>query len=106
MPVLDSRFIETGRDATHHLMVELFSLDDVGQCYDLALEETGRIATTLGRHINDEVQYARRWACLAALGRSGEAEQAWAMCARLTANDPPRSATAWRPKRWPTPTPW
>ena len=48
-------FIETGRDATHHLMVELFSLDDVGQCYDLALGEEGRIATTLGRHINDEV---------------------------------------------------
>lgn len=48
-------FIETGRNATHHLMVELFSLDDVGQCYDLALREEGRIATTLGRHINDEV---------------------------------------------------
>jgi 2,3-dihydroxybiphenyl 1,2-dioxygenase len=48
-------FIETGRDAIHHLMVELFSLDDVGQCYDLALGEQGRIATTLGRHINDEV---------------------------------------------------
>jgi 2,3-dihydroxybiphenyl 1,2-dioxygenase len=48
-------FIETGRNATHHLMVELFSLDDVGQCYDLAVGEDGRIATTLGRHINDEV---------------------------------------------------
>ena len=48
-------FIETGRNATHHLMVELFGLDDVGQCYDLALGEEGRIGTTLGRHINDEV---------------------------------------------------
>jgi 2,3-dihydroxybiphenyl 1,2-dioxygenase len=48
-------FIETGRNATHHLMVELFSLDDVGQCYDLALAEEGRIGVTLGRHINDEV---------------------------------------------------
>ena len=49
-------FIETGRNATHHLMVELFSLDDVGQCYDLALgEPEGRIGVTLGRHINDEV---------------------------------------------------
>ena len=48
-------FIETGRNATHHLMVELFCLDDVGQCYDLALGDEGRIATTLGRHINDEV---------------------------------------------------
>src|ERR671934_447219 len=35
-------FIETGRSATHHLMVELYSLDDVGQCYDLALGEEGR----------------------------------------------------------------
>src|SRR6266404_1725096 len=48
-------FIETGRSATHHLMVELYSLDDVGQCYDLALGEEGRIGVTLGRHINDEV---------------------------------------------------
>jgi 2,3-dihydroxybiphenyl 1,2-dioxygenase len=48
-------FIETGRNATHHLMVELFNLDDVGQCYDLALGEEGRIGVTLGRHINDEV---------------------------------------------------
>ena len=28
--------IETGRNGMHHLMVELFSLDDVGQCYDIA----------------------------------------------------------------------
>src|SRR5258706_9414181 len=48
-------FIDTGRSATHHLMVELYSLDDVGQCYDLALGEEGRIGVTLGRQINDEV---------------------------------------------------
>ena len=36
-------------------MVELFNLDDVGQGYDLALGEEGRIGVTLGRHINDEV---------------------------------------------------
>jgi 2,3-dihydroxybiphenyl 1,2-dioxygenase len=49
-------FIETGRSATHHLMVELFSLDDVGQCDDLALTEPDKlIGVTLGRHINDEV---------------------------------------------------
>jgi 2,3-dihydroxybiphenyl 1,2-dioxygenase len=49
-------FIETGRNATHHLMVELFSLDDVGQCYDLALTDPEKlIGVTLGRHINDEV---------------------------------------------------
>src|SRR5882672_1171818 len=28
--------IETGKNGMHHLMVELFSLDDVGQCYDIA----------------------------------------------------------------------
>src|SRR3982074_973078 len=48
-------FIETGRNATHHLMVELFNLDDVGQCYDLALGEPDRMGVPLGRHINDEV---------------------------------------------------
>ncbi len=48
-------FVETGRNATHHLMVELFSLDDVGQGYDLALADEGRIGVTLGRHINDEM---------------------------------------------------
>ena len=26
--------IETGRNGMHHLMVELFSLDDVGQSYE------------------------------------------------------------------------
>jgi len=45
--------IETGKRGVHHLMVELYSLDDVGQGYDLALREEGRIATTLGRHTND-----------------------------------------------------
>ena len=47
--------IETGKQDLHHLMVELFSLDDVGQGYDIALGEPGRIATTLGRHPNDTV---------------------------------------------------
>jgi 2,3-dihydroxybiphenyl 1,2-dioxygenase len=45
--------IETGKNSIHHLMVELFMLDDVGQAYDIALGEEGRIATTLGRHTND-----------------------------------------------------
>ena len=45
--------IETGHNSVHHVMVELFMLDDVGQAYDLALGEEGRIATTLGRHSND-----------------------------------------------------
>src|ERR1700761_2010486 len=45
--------IETGKNGMHHLMVELFSLDDVGQSYDVALSEPGRIGVTLGRHTND-----------------------------------------------------
>ena len=47
--------IETGKQDLHHLMVELYSLDDVGQGYDIALGEPERIATTLGRHPNDAV---------------------------------------------------
>jgi len=47
--------IETGKQDLHHLMVELFSLDDVGQGYDIALGEPDKIATTLGRHPNDAV---------------------------------------------------
>ena len=45
--------IETGRNGMHHLMVEMFSLDDVGQCYDIALSEPERVNVTLGRHTND-----------------------------------------------------
>ncbi|MGO9358450.1 MAG: VOC family protein [Xanthobacteraceae bacterium] len=45
--------IETGSEGMHHLMVEFFSLDDVGQGYDVALAEPERIGVTLGRHTND-----------------------------------------------------
>jgi 2,3-dihydroxybiphenyl 1,2-dioxygenase len=45
--------VETGKNGLHHLMVELFSLDDVGQGYDLAQGDPGRVAVTLGRHTND-----------------------------------------------------
>jgi len=45
--------IEWPKQSIHHLMIEMFSLDDVGQGYDLALREEGRIATTFGRHTND-----------------------------------------------------
>jgi 2,3-dihydroxybiphenyl 1,2-dioxygenase len=53
--------IETGRNGVHHLMMELFGLDDVGQAYDLATGVKDRIATTLGRHTNDYMTsfYAR-----------------------------------------------
>src|SRR5262244_4124561 len=46
-------FIQTGKNAVHHLMMELFSLDDVGQGLGLALGEEGRLAATLGRHTSD-----------------------------------------------------
>jgi len=45
--------IETGRNGMHHLMIELFSLDDVGQSYDVALSQPDRVSVTLGRHTND-----------------------------------------------------
>lgn len=50
-----------GPPGLHHIMLELCSLDDVGQGYDLAQEAPGRIATTLGRHTNDYMTsfYAR-----------------------------------------------
>jgi hypothetical protein len=34
-------------------MVELFSLDDVGQAYDIASCREDRVSVTLGRHTND-----------------------------------------------------
>ena len=45
--------VETGRQSLHHFMVELGSLDDVGQGYDLAQMREDGIAYTLGRHTND-----------------------------------------------------
>jgi 2,3-dihydroxybiphenyl 1,2-dioxygenase len=45
-------FVQSGKNAVHHLMMELFSFDDVGQGYDLALNEN-RVAVTLGRHTSD-----------------------------------------------------
>jgi 2,3-dihydroxybiphenyl 1,2-dioxygenase len=40
-------------NAMHHLMLEFFSLDDVGQGYDMVRAEPERIAVKLGRHPND-----------------------------------------------------
>ncbi|MDR3531438.1 MAG: VOC family protein [Rhodopila sp.] len=50
--------LETGRNGMHHFMVELCSLDDIGQGYDLALgdgtdKDPSRVMATLGRHTND-----------------------------------------------------
>jgi len=47
-------FIETGKNAVHHMMMELYSFDDVGQGYDIAQGEN-RVATTLGRHTSDYI---------------------------------------------------
>lgn len=45
--------VESGRKGFHHFMVEFRNLDDVGQGFDLAQQEEGRVAYTLGRHTND-----------------------------------------------------
>lgn len=47
--------VGSGRKGLHHFMVELQSLDDVGQGYDIAQAEEGRLAFTLGRHSNDHM---------------------------------------------------
>ena len=47
--------VGSGRRGMHHFMVELQSLDDVGQGYDLAQQEQDRLAYTLGRHSNDHM---------------------------------------------------
>ncbi|QOL80967.1 VOC family protein [Pseudooceanicola spongiae] len=46
--------VGSGRKGLHHFMVELQSLDDVGQGYDLA-QADGNVAYTLGRHSNDHM---------------------------------------------------
>lgn len=45
--------IRTGKNAVHHIMMEVFQFDDLGQGYDIALGKAGRVATTLGRHTSD-----------------------------------------------------
>jgi 2,3-dihydroxybiphenyl 1,2-dioxygenase len=54
-------FIQTGKNAVHHVMMELFSFDDVGQGYDLAVGEEGRLAVTLGRHTSDFITSFYTW---------------------------------------------
>lgn len=54
-------FVETGRQGVHHLMMELMSLDDVGQGYDLAQLEPDNIGATLGRHTNDFMTSFYSW---------------------------------------------
>ena len=47
--------VGSGQAGFHHFMVELRSLDDVGQGYDLAQLGENRVAYTLGRHTNDHM---------------------------------------------------
>jgi 2,3-dihydroxybiphenyl 1,2-dioxygenase len=54
-------FVESGINMVHHMMVELFSFDDVGQGYDLALGDPERIGVTLGRHSGDYVTSFYTW---------------------------------------------
>lgn len=53
--------IETGQKKVHHMMVEFYSFDDVGQGYDLAQLEEGRVSVTLGRHAGDYVTSFYTW---------------------------------------------
>jgi hypothetical protein len=54
-------FVESGINMVHHMMMELYSFDDVGQGYDLALGEPERIGVTLGRHSGDYVTSFYTW---------------------------------------------
>jgi 2,3-dihydroxybiphenyl 1,2-dioxygenase len=47
--------VGSGKQSFHHFMVEMHSLDDVGQAYDLAQLEQDRVALSLGRHSNDHI---------------------------------------------------
>jgi 2,3-dihydroxybiphenyl 1,2-dioxygenase len=44
---------ENPRQGMHHLLLELYSLDDVGQGHDLARAQGDRVKVSLGRHNND-----------------------------------------------------
>src|SRR4051812_30396924 len=54
-------FIRTGKSAVHHIMMEVYSFDDMGQGYDIALGEKGRVATTMGRHTSDFITSFYSW---------------------------------------------
>ena len=53
--------VETGKNMVHHMMLELFSFDDVGQGYDLAQADPEKVAVTLGRHSGDYVTSFYTW---------------------------------------------
>ncbi len=45
--------LKVRRLVVHHLMMELYSLDDVGRGYDIAQGEPDRVKVRMGRHPND-----------------------------------------------------
>ena len=45
--------VGSGQAGFHHFMVEFANLDDMGQGFDLAQADRGRVAYTIGRHTND-----------------------------------------------------
>jgi 2,3-dihydroxybiphenyl 1,2-dioxygenase len=53
--------VQTGKNAVHHIMMELYSFDDVGQALDIANMEEGRVATALGRHTSDFITSFYTW---------------------------------------------
>ncbi|MBV1867555.1 MAG: VOC family protein [Marinosulfonomonas sp.] len=53
--------VQSETRAFHHLMMELYSLDDVGQGYDLVLEGDDLVAATLGRHTSDYMTSFYTW---------------------------------------------
>ena len=47
--------IQTGRKGFHHFMVELYSLDDMGQGFDIVSGMDDKAITSIGRHTNDHM---------------------------------------------------
>ncbi|HVB90291.1 MAG TPA: VOC family protein [Beijerinckiaceae bacterium] len=64
-------FVQSEKAAVHHLMMEMFSFDDMGQGLDLALREEGRLAVTLGRHAGDYMTSFYTWTPSAFMVESG-----------------------------------
>lgn len=54
-------FVRGEKTGMHHIMMEVYSFDDLGQGYDIALGEPGRVATTLGRHTSDFITSFYSW---------------------------------------------
>ncbi len=53
--------IGSGQSKVHHMMVEYYSFDDVGQGYDLAQLDPEKIAVTMGRHAGDYMTSFYTW---------------------------------------------